>query len=229
MKLTISLAATLAFMSIANGALYTLNNGTGSTAAGVQTTSGAVFRSGTTAGTVLGTAPQNIQTSAGAGIVSFGFFSSEDFATLTAPSQLVALFTRFGAEGTFAAGSTGGNRSVFSSPQNQTIGATFDTKNIYLFAGNGSTYLNSTEFLVARMTETFNLADDVINQVTPKVLTINPENSVALLGSEIPNVFTTNTDASQTTGWQMAVLVPEPSAALLGAFGALGLLRRRRN
>jgi hypothetical protein len=59
MKLTITLAASLAVMSVANGALYTLNNGTGSTASGVQTSDGKVFRSGTTDGQILGSAPQN--------------------------------------------------------------------------------------------------------------------------------------------------------------------------
>jgi hypothetical protein len=228
MKLTITLAASLAVMSVANGALYTLNNGTGSTASGVQTSDGKVFRSGTTDGQILGSAPQNVQTSAGPGIVSFGFFSTDEFSNISSPTDLVALFTTFGVSGTFAAGSTGGNRSVLSSPQNQTIGTTFNTKNIYLFVGNGTTYLNSTEFLIAKMSDTFNVADDVTNAVTPKVITINPGNSTALFGSEIANVFTTNTDASQTQGWQMAA-IPEPSAALLGALGALGILRRRRN
>ncbi|MBU6171831.1 MAG: hypothetical protein KGQ87_10140 [Verrucomicrobia bacterium] len=34
---------------------------------------------------------------------------------------------------------------------------------------------------------------------------------------------------SGSSGFQLAAAVPEPSAALLGALGALGLLRRRRN
>ena len=39
-------------------------------------------------------------------------------------------------------------------------------------------------------------------------------------------VGTSTYSATGTSGFQ---LVPEPSAALLGALGALGLLRRRRN
>lgn len=227
MKTKLALLVTVASLSSANAALYTLNNGSGSTAAGVETLAGRTFRSGTLDGAAFtGT---NLGTSAGPGVVSFGFFSTDDFSAISTPTALVALFTRFGAEGTFAAGSTGGNRSVFSSPQNQTIGSTFDNKNIYLFVGNGSSYLTSTEFLVTKFDTKFAVADDTTNAVTPKVLTINPGNSQALIGSEIANVWTTNSDATTNAGWQTAVLVPEPSAALLGAIGALGLLRRRRN
>jgi hypothetical protein len=120
---------------------------------------------------------------------------------------------------------------VFNNALNQTIGTTFNTKSIYMFAGNGATLTGSTQFLVVKMdATTFAIGDDTANAVTPKTITINPGNSTTLLGSEITNVFTTNTDASTTAGWQMAALtpVPEPSAALLGMLGALGLLRRRR-
>jgi hypothetical protein len=227
MKTKIALLITVASLGSANAALYTLNNGSGSTAAGIQTLDGSTFRSGVAAGNAFtGT---NLGISAGSGVVSFGFFSTDDFSTTSTSADLVSLFTRFGAEGTFAAGSTGGNRSVFSSPQNQTIGTTFNDKHIYLFVGNASSYLASTEFLVAKFDTKFAVADDTTNAVTPKLLTINPGNSQVLIGSEIANVWTTNTDASTTAGWQMAVLVPEPSSALLGAIGALGLLRRRRN
>jgi hypothetical protein len=42
-----------------------------------------------------------------------------------------------------------------------------------------------------------------------------------------PNFRTTLVDG--TTGAASFVVIPEPSSALLGAVGALGLLRRRRN
>ena len=225
MKLTLAIVATFASAPFLQGALYTLNNGSGSTAAGIQTIDGKTFRSGTVDGTAF---TGNPGTSSGAGIVAFRFFSTDNYAGITQPSGLVSLFTRFGAEGTFAAGGTGGNRSIFSSPQNQTIGNTFNGKNIYLFAGNGSTFANSSQFLIVKSTDTFILADDITNAVTPKLLTVDRTNGTTLFGTSVANVFTTNTDATQTPGFQMAVVVPEPSSALLGAVGALALLRRRR-
>lgn len=221
----------VATAATSQAALYTFTNGSGATAAGVQTTEGKVFRSGTTDGTVLGTGVQNIQTSAGPGVIAYGFFSTDDLSGVSTSTDLVALFTQYGAVQTFGGASTGGNRSVFNNALNQTIGSTFNTKSIYMFAGNGSTLTGSTQFLVVKMdTATFAIGDDTANAVTPKTITLNPGNSTTLLGSEITNVFTTNTDASTTAGWQMAALapVPEPSAALLGMLGALGLLRRRR-
>lgn len=218
----------LVSVTLSQAALYTLTNGTtASTAAGVQTTEGYVFRAATTAGTNFTTG--NLATSAGPGIVAFGFFSTDSLSSVSTPTALVSLFTQFGAVNTFNNAGTGGNRSVFSTAQSQTITPTFSNRSIYFFAGNGSTFLNSTQFLVAKMdTETFLPGDDVTNAIIPKVITINPANSTVLIGSEIANVWTTNSDASTNAGWQMAALVPETSTSLLGALGALMLLRRRR-
>ena len=48
-----------------------------------------------------------------------------------------------------------------------------------------------------------------------------------LLGTNVANVQTLNTDATITPGWAM-VTVPEGSTAFLGTIGMLTLLRRRR-
>jgi hypothetical protein len=225
---TLKLLVTSCFIgmtSLSQAALYTLSNGSGSTAAGIITTDGKTFRSGTTNGQAFTT----YGTSGGPGVVSFGFFSTDDISNIASASTLVSLYTNFGVISTFGGASTGGNRSVFSLGNTQTIGTTFNGQNIYLFAGNGSTLANSTQFLVAKSTLTFNAADDVTNAVTPKLLTINPANSSVLIGIDGTDVRTTNSDSSVTAGWTMATLVPETSTSLLGAFGALALLRRRRN
>lgn len=214
----------------ANAALYTLNGGTtASAAAGVETMEGRTFRSGTTDGTAFtGT---NAGVSAGPGIVAFGIFSTDNFSGVLDGAGLVSLFTQFGSTSySFASGGTSGQRSIFSIPQSAKItDSAFANKAVYFFAGNGTTFAGSTQFLIAKMdTITFVPGDDTANATAPKIISINPANSTALLGSEVANVWTTNSDATQTPGWQMATLIPETSTALLGALGALGLLRRRR-
>jgi hypothetical protein len=210
--------------SSASGALITLNNGSGNTASGIQTTDLGTFRSGTVDGSAFTTGGG---TSAGPGVVAFGFFSTDNLGSVASPASLASLFTQFGNTVTFNANGTTGNRSVFSSAQNVTVsGSSFADKFIYLFVGNGTTFLDSTEFLVAKSTLTFAQVADATP--TPTVLTIRPDNSVNLLGTEITNVQTANVDTSTTAGWQTAALVPEPSSALLGLLGVVGLLRRRR-
>ena len=222
-KLIASLV-TLAFTSpLSFGALYTLNNGSGSTASGIQTVAGQTFRAGTLADSAY-TAGGG--TSAGPGIVGFGIFSTDSLSGLTR-TQLIAAFTPFGTSGPFALTGTTGNRSVFSSAQSVPVtGTAFDNKFMYLFAGNASTLATSTEFLIAKSTLLFLAADDAAT--APIVQTIRPSNSSVLFGTLATNVQTANTDASVTPSWTMAAPIPEPSAALLGALGALGLLRRRR-
>jgi hypothetical protein len=222
-KTILAIIALATSSSLSFAALYTLNNGTGSTASGIQTSTGATFRAGTTAGDAFATGGG---TSAGPGIVAFGIFSTDTLTGLTA-SQLIAAFTPFGTPGAFAATGTTGNRSVFSSAQNVTVaGSSFDLKNMYLFVGNGTTFAGSTEFLVAKSTLTFNSGDD--SATAPIVQTIRPSNSTVLFGALATSVQTANTDGSATPGWTTAA-IPEPSATILGVVGALSILRRRRN
>jgi len=55
----------------------------------------------------------------------------------------------------------------------------------------------------------------------------NPSGVIPILGT-ISSISHTSTNFGSGT-YTTLVMVPEPSAILLGAFGALGLLRRRRN
>jgi hypothetical protein len=210
--------------SSASAALYTLNNGSGSTATGIQMPDGSTFRSGTTAGTPF---PTGGGISAGPGVVAFGTFDVESFAGVTSATQLVALFDQFGsATVEFNAAGPTGVRSVFSSAQTETLaGSTLAGDEIFLFAGNGTTLLNSTHFVIVKTTFTFDPAQD--SNPLPNVLSVNTTNGTVLFGSLVANVQTANTDASVNAGWQMAP-IPEPSAALLGLLGAIGLIRRRR-
>lgn len=59
-------------------------------------------------------------------------------------------------------------------------------------------------------------------------LTFNPTNANDIgVGTSVLAAATTS-PVQPISGFQLAAAVPEPSAALLGAIGALGLLRRRR-
>ena len=225
MKLTlVALSLVAASICSSSAALITLNNGAGNTASGITTTTGQTFRSGTAPGEAFATGGG---ISGGPGVVAMGFFTTDDLASVTSSASLVSLFVQFGTSGTFAAAGATGNRSVFSSAQNATVGGTqFADKFIYLFVGNGSTFANSTEFLVAKSSILFGSVLD--STPTPTVFTIRPDNSVALFGSEGAIVQTANTDGSSTVGWTMAAPVPEPSTALLGLLGVAGLIRRRR-
>lgn len=49
------------------------------------------------------------------------------------------------------------------------------------------------------------------------------------VGTSVLSAAIVGPPAQPISGFQLAAAVPEPSAALLGALGALGLLRRRRN
>jgi len=225
-KLFITLATIAISSQSSFAALYTLNSGTGSTASGIVDLAGNAFRGGTSVGdTFTGTAGG---TSAGPGVVGFGIFSTDTLSSLSA-TNLVNAFTVFGGTVAFNTAGTTGNRSVYTDPQGATVtGSSFAGKSVYLFAGNGTTYANSTQFLVAKATSfTFNASDDALP--TPTVYTIRPDNSTVLFGTTVTNVLTASTDTSTTAGWKMAAVVPEASTALLGAIGALGLLRRRRN
>lgn len=238
MKLLLtSLIVFTSSMGLATSASYVIRSGTGNTASGIQTTSGLTFRTVNPAN--LAQTPTNIGDAypvgggnwGGPGVVGWGYFSTDSLTTLN-NVQLIAAFTPIVSSSSFLAHGTTGNRSVY----NQSItnfaitGTEFAGKNQYIFAGNGDTFANSTEFLVVKTQFLFNAADDLV--ATPITNTVRPNDaeSSLLLGSVVTNVQTANTDVSTTAGWQMAAVtvIPEPSAALLGAVGAMLLLRRRR-
>jgi hypothetical protein len=221
----LSLAFVVLAAGSASAASYIFNNGSSATANGVVDSDGNSFRSGTTVGQALtATGTYGNWTSAGPGVLAVGVFSTDDLSSL-GKTSLIAAFTNSFGSGTFGAGPSG-QRGTFSlSPAATTItGSAYAGKNMYLFAGNGATFADSTQFLVLKNDTTWLATDDAIPTAT--TVSFLASNTTVLLGFDLADVRTTNTDSSITAGFQM---VPEPSAALLGAVGALGLLRRRRN
>lgn len=217
MKLKV-LSLLLVASGMSQAALYTLTTGTSATSNGIGNNAGVAFQNSANA------------TYAGAAVTQFGVFSTEDFSTFTTASQFVSAFTAWSGTGTFAAPGAFGTRGAFTNAAgaNNVTGSAFNTKNMFLFVGNASSLATSTEFLVLKTNFTFNAADD--STPTPIVNTITSANSQVLFGGTIADLRTTNADASVTPGFRTAgfTVVPEPSSLLLGAVGALGLLRRRR-
>lgn len=204
---------------------YTWTTGTTSTSNGIQNSAGLAYQNSAN------------PSFAGPGVISWGYFNITD-AQITAATQASTLVSAFQnwntGTGTFAAPGPTGNRGTFNfnaaarDLQTGGSGEPFQNKNMYVFVGNGATFGASTEFLVLKTSFTFDPAESGPTAFTKTITSVN---SSALFGSAVANVFTTNADVSTTPGWQTAAFapVPEPSAALLGAVGAIGLLRRRRN
>jgi hypothetical protein len=216
-------------VNLLSAATYAFNNGSSSTANGIVDTNGLAFRSGTNAGdSITAAGTWGNWTSAGPGILAVGIFSTDAVSSFN-KTQLISSFTnQFGPTFTFGAG-PGGQRSTFG-PSAQTVtitGSPFAGSFMYLFAGNGTTFENSTQFLVLKHSTAKFLASDDLNPntITYQFLT---SNSTLLFGSSVVDVPTTNTDASTTAGWAMVAPIPETSTSLLAVLGVFGLLRRRR-
>jgi hypothetical protein len=219
-----------AFLMVkASAAIYSFNTGSGATGNGVTDADGRAFRGGTTDGEVFtGSSLNGNWTSAGAGVIAVGIFSTDSLTGLT-QSQLVSAFTnQFGTSFTFAAGAGGGRGIISSEGIGATVtGSPLAGKSMYLFAGNGSTLETSTQFLILKHnTSTFNAADDS-NPLTIAI-SFSPTNTTLLFGTNVSDVRTTNTDASVTPGWAMVAPIPETSTSLLGVLGGLLMLRRSR-
>ena len=132
-------------------------------------------------------------------------------------------FTQFGAGGGSVSTSTAGQFS-FQGDVGPSAGnaSTFLNQNIYLVVGfGGSDLATSTDLFIYKFDATFG----DLNSPTPitQILTAADAPGSVLLGTEVGN------PSGSSAGRYGAVqLVPEPSVAILGALGALGLIRRRR-
>jgi len=94
---------------------------------------------------------------------------------------------------------------------------------VYIFVGNAATLAGSTAWA---LTQVSTIAADIPNE---QLYTGVPSaGTVPVLGTIGTFTGAVNSVSLPYTTLQLQV-IPEPSAALLGAIGALGLLRRRRN
>jgi MYXO-CTERM domain-containing protein len=202
-------AAFFALLGTSGAATYTITNGSGSSAFGIGDSSGDGF--------------VGIE-----GVAALGVYSSTDFATFTA-QDFIANFTVFGVptQTNFREAGIFGNNGTFEySPAGLAANAPYVNQAMLVLVGNAATFALATEFLVLDLGRNFLAADDQV--ATPQTVAITGS-TVVLFGSTIPNMPTFNNDTTINQGFLTAAPIPEPSAALLGALGALALLRRRRN
>ena len=164
------------------------------------------------------------------GIVAMGYFGSNDPSTdLSEIINTIADFTTLasgvaGSESASLEGAFAGyvevdvyNTGVLGSS------STLIGKKVYAFVGNQSTLTASTAFALF-LTGTFaeeeaGFEDSFIAQ---------PFGLVPLIGT-IDSITTNSPISGSPETFTTLKLVPEPSTTLLGAVGALALLRRRRN
>ena len=160
---------------------------------------------------------------------SIGFYAPGfNFATATAADLKSATnFTQFGVSSTTFGLNGLFNASIVASlPAND---ATYTGKTIYTVVGNNTTLATSTEFAVFTSGATFPVVDAGGTGIgaSTTVLAANVVFGKALVAP----VTQPNGSSTFPQGVEVGAtntLIPEPSAALLGALGALGLLRRRR-
>ena len=214
MKLKLTIAAALvAVVSQANAATYSISN--------VVTggTSDVLFENFD--GTALN-----------GGIVALGYFAT------TAPSSslddiqtTIASFTlqTSALTGTYSADLDGSFPGYVQATD--FLGTSITTpsaligKTMYLFAGNASTLAASTAWALSAVAT---IADDVpFNQL----YVANPAGTTILGNIGTFDTFTGDVGLGVGTynTLKLAQAIPEPSTALLGAIGAIALLRRRRN
>jgi hypothetical protein len=104
-------------------------------------------------------------------------------------------------------------------------------KTLYTFIGNGADLASSTAFVLFKLNQT--ISADPAPPSLPIDYAFGVNNGTLLFGtSGTYDNYSNDTlgiDAVSVGSYKLVDAVPEPSAALLGAIGALGLLRRRRN
>ena len=152
---------------------------------------------------------------------SVGYFPTGfNFATSDA-AAIKGAFVIFGATSTTFAINGGFTGSINATlPANDT---TYTGKTIYTLVGNAPTVAGSSLFAIL----TANVAFPVVDGAGNGLATANTTTAANVVYGKLGPIATQPSGGSFAQGLQV-VSVPEASVTLLGALGAIGLLRRRR-
>lgn len=206
---TVSLIAVafIASTAASNAANYSVSNNTGFSSNAFLSSAGTPSLAGAFLGNfnIVDGEIANIQSSTDLN-TAFNLYNTGGFNTPVPPLSLTGTFSVSGAV---------------------PVGS-FDTSNIYLLITDTADILSATEFGVIKLTQTFAAADDA--NPNPIPITINSSNAAGVLAGDFGQIQYAPSPLSGTANdaFRTQQLVPEPSVALLGALGLLGLLRRRR-
>jgi hypothetical protein len=223
MKLITTLALALTLAS--NAATYIVQNAAGNNSS-VFVNAAGVRLSGNGASSGVNTSV--------IGSASFGYFSAETgVTTATTGAELLTNFVQFGTGfKLFNNPTTPTNYLGLFSATATVTGASltpFVGQSIYAVVTNAATINSGTEYFIFKFNSTFSDSEPV--NVTLTLDTASTNGNV-LFGSKTgPSLTAAGIDSSAEASFQLASLsaVPETSTSLLGALGALALLRRRRN
>jgi MYXO-CTERM domain-containing protein len=100
-------------------------------------------------------------------------------------------------------------------------------KSLYAFVGNASTLSSSTQWALVQVAA--GMFDESEDESTYVFQPYGISPIIGTTGSYIGNASGLASSSESYTTLKLVSAVPEPTAALLGSLGALGLLRRRRN
>lgn len=206
---------------------------------GAQAATVAMTNTGTDVGSSLGIAYSGTSNAASGGIVSAGYFltlSDSQVATLAASptvANIAILVADFQSVLTTTLGSLVAGSSLYNA-SSDTISLPNATKSgagLYTFIGNSGTLLGSNQFILWDHPAIIDAVDSVA-QPDSNSLLLAQEGSPLISGGNT-TITVDLSSAGGPSNFQLNAVqflnpIPEPSTALLGAIGALGLLRRRR-
>jgi hypothetical protein len=162
------------------------------------------------------------------GIATIGYFTSGYTITGVAATDLAAFTIVTSAEIGGASVDLGGAFAGYAQSDAVDVG-TITTGNVllnrpvYSFIGNLATLASSNAWILIQVGT---ITDDV---PTANDYSSNPAANLPVAGyGQVGPGFTGNAGGQGSSTYSTLQFIPEPSAALLGAFGVLGLLRRRR-